>query len=252
MAKISTRHLTELPDIRTLQRLCKSLATLDAIISREWESRYYSFYNDWDKDKQEIYFQMRNGSGDEFQVLFTKDGSVINGYAHESEMCNWVEKEVQPVTFRQKLKRFFGEKETITEQHIWKGVVDTVPNEFRNFILGDPIKGIGTTFCIWRKFDDNKWNIGDIQFSKDKYGDGSADLLYIFDNNPATYKKWAVEYYEEQFEFDSRKLKLDLVKHIYDLKPLTREVALGLNPNLDDFEQLKNELKEIGYECDGL
>jgi hypothetical protein len=250
MTKISTRHLAELPDIGTLQRLCKSLAALDAVICQEWEYRYYSYNNSWDKDKQEEYFQMRNGSGDEFQILFSQHGSIINGQAHESEMCKWIEKEIQPVTFVEKLSKLFGQKKSITEQHIWEGVVDTIPNEFKDFIFGEPIKSIGTTFCIWRKTGDDSWKIGNIQFPKDKYGDGSADLLYIFDNNPATYKKWATEYYEEQF--DEYKLKLDLVKHVYDFKPLTKDIALGLNPNISDFEKLKADLNEIGYEYDGL
>jgi hypothetical protein len=250
MTKISTRHLTELSDIGTLQRLCKSLATLDAIICREWEYRYYSYNNAWDTDRQEEYFSMRDGSGDEFQILFSPHGSIINGFAHESDMSNWVDKEIQPITFKEKLNKLFGQKKTVTEQQIWKGVVDTIPEEFREFIFGEPIKSKGTTFCIWRKTNNDSWKIGDIQFPKDKYSDGSEGLLYILDNNPVTYIKWATEYYEEQFE--ERKLKLDLVKHIYDFKALTKDIVFELNPSIDDFEQLKVDLDEIGYEYKGL
>ncbi len=250
MTKISTQHLAELPEIKTLQKLCKALATLDAIISREWEYRYYSYNNAWDKIKQEEYFQMRDGSGDEFQILFSQHAAIINGQAHESEMSNWITKEIQPVTFIEKIYKLFGHKKTISEQHIWKGVVDSIPEEFKDFIFGEPIKSIGTTFCIWRKATDDNWKVGDIKFPKVKYGDGSADLLYIFDNNPSTYKKWASDYYEEQFE--EHKLKLDLVKHIYDFKPLTKDVVLGLNPVIDDFEKLKVDLNEIGYPYNGL
>jgi hypothetical protein len=250
MNKISTKNLANLPDIKTLQRLCKSLATLDAVICQEWEHRYYSYDCAWGKYKQEEYFSMRDGSGDEFQVLFSRYGSIINGIAHESEMSKWIEKEIKPVAFREKLSKLFGQKKTIIEQKIWKGVVDTIPGEFKEFIFGEPIKSKGTTFCIWRKINDDSWKIGDIQFPKDKYGDGSANLLYIFDNNPATYKKWATEYYEEQF--DVHKLKLDLVKHIYDFKPLTKDIALGLNPQIDDFEGLKTDLNSIGYPHEGL
>ena len=250
MPKISTRHLTELPDIGTLQGLCKSLATLDAVLCSDWEYRYYSYNKAWDKDKQEAYFQMRNGSGDEFQILFSPHGAIINGLAHESEMSQWVEKEIPPVTFKEKLSSLFGQKKTVTEQQIWEGVVETVPAQFREFIFGEPIKSKGTTFCIWRKTDDASWHIGNIKFPKDKYGDGSAELLYILDNHPATYKKWATEYYEEQF--DGFKLKLDLVKHIYDAKPLTKDMVRELNPSLDDFESLKADLDEIGYPYEGL
>lgn len=248
MTKISTRHLTALPDVEILQRLCKSLATLDAVICREWEYRYYSYSNDWDKVKQEELFEMRDGSGDEFQILFSRHGAIINGLAHESEMSIWIEKEIEPVTFKDKLDKFFGLTKKTVEQQIWEGITDTIPDEFRGFIFSEPIRG--TTFCIWRRTSDESWNIGNIQFPNNEYGDGSEDLLYILDNNPSTYQKWATEYYDEQF--DTYELPLDLVKHIYDLKPLTKEIALILNPNIDDFDQLKIDLNQIGYQYDGL
>ncbi len=246
MTKISTKNLSKIPDIESLKKLCKALATLDAIICREWEFRYYSYDKNWDKTKGEEYFEMRDGEGDEFQILFCTDGCVINGQAHESEMCNWTEIEIKPISFKQKITNILGRKETELVQTIWKGVVDNLPIEFHEFIFGEPIKSKGTTFCIWRLMNDNEWNIGNIEFPKDKYGDGSEDLIYILDNDPKTYRKWALEYFEERFE--EHKLKLEYVQYIYDNKPLTEEIVLKINPSLDDFENLKKELDEIGYE----
>jgi hypothetical protein len=243
---ISTKNLTPLPDIATLQKLCKSLATLDAIICREWESRYYSYNNAWDKNKMEEYFEMRDGCGDQFQILFSSDGVVINGYAHESEMNNWIEREVAPTTFMGKVKAIFGEQITVSEPKIWKGVIDRLPEVFKNFMYGEPIKSIGTTFCIWRQHTENSWKIGNIKFPEDEYGDGSADLLYILDNDPKTYKNWAIEYYD-QFECDDKKLNLKSVKHIYDFKPLTKDIVLELNPDIEDWDSLKKDLEEISY-----
>ncbi len=40
---ISTRDLSQLPDVDPLRRLMQSLAMLDAILSPDWELRYYSF-----------------------------------------------------------------------------------------------------------------------------------------------------------------------------------------------------------------
>ncbi len=40
MKTVSTKHLKNIPEIEDL----KSLATLDLIISPEWDYRYYSFY----------------------------------------------------------------------------------------------------------------------------------------------------------------------------------------------------------------
>lgn len=241
--KISTKNLENLPEIETLKNLCKSISTLDAIICREWEFRYYSYQNNWDQTLGEECLEMRNGSGDSFFVLFSQNGAIINGFAHESEMSNWEEIEIERKGF---FKKMFGKKETELRQNIWKGVIDNVPNEFKDFILGEPIKSIGTTFCIWRKNEDKYWKIGEVKFPKDKYGDGSEDLLYILDNNPETYKKWALEYYDEHFE--NNKLKLETVKHIYDFKTITKEIILELNPSIEDFEELKEELKVIGYD----
>ncbi len=40
--------LAVLPDIEGLRNLTQSLAMLDAIMSPEWEYRYYSFNSKWD------------------------------------------------------------------------------------------------------------------------------------------------------------------------------------------------------------
>lgn len=40
---ISTRDLSELPDVNGLRRLLMSMAVLDAILCRDWQYRYYSF-----------------------------------------------------------------------------------------------------------------------------------------------------------------------------------------------------------------
>ena len=250
MRKISTKNLTNIPHRESLKQLCKALATLDAIICRERELRYYSYDKNWDIIKGEEYFSMRNGSGDEFQILFSKDGCVINGQAHESEMCNWTEIEVRPKSLKERIISIFGRKETESLQTIWKGVVDELPTEFHDFIFGEPVKSIGTTFCIWRLNKDSKWNIGNIKFPKDKYGDGSEDLIYILDNDPKTYRKHALEYFDETFE--NCKLELELIQHIYDNKPLTKEIILKLNPQLDNIKELRIELDEIGYEYENL
>ena len=249
MAKISTKNLSTLPDVLQLQRLCKSLATLDAIISDDWSLRYYSYNKNWDKENKEEFFEMRDGSGDEFKILFNQYGAIINGFAHESQMSNWIEREVPPSTFMDKLGKFFGKKETDISQKIWKGVIDSVPPEFKAFILEEPVKSSGTTFCIWRKFTDDKWNIGNIQFPNDDYGDGSVELLYILNNDPSTYVEWAIEYYDEFFE--DHELNVKLVKHIYDHELLTKEIVDQINPEIMNYEALKNDFNEIGYDYSG-
>src|SRR5262249_38357673 len=77
---ISTRNLA-LPGINDLRRLCQSIATLDAILSPEWELRYYSFSSTWTTGT--MCASMRNGSGDDFFIHFSPVGALIKGFAHE-------------------------------------------------------------------------------------------------------------------------------------------------------------------------
>ena len=121
-----------------------------------------------------------------------------------------------------------------------------MPNEFHNFIFGEPVKSSGTTFCVWRKSSDAKWNVGQIEYPNDDYLDGSNDLLQLLDGNPSTYKNWAEEYYEESFE--NSELKLELVENVFNNTIITKKLINQINPELDDYIQLKSDLDEIGYE----
>ncbi len=78
---ISTKDYSLLPDRKTLQTICKAISVLDAIISQEWEYRYYSYNNKWAENEE--FCEMRNGSGNQMLILFREDGCVINGFAHE-------------------------------------------------------------------------------------------------------------------------------------------------------------------------
>lgn len=77
----NTVNHAHLPKPKEMQKCCKSLAVLDAILSPEWEYRYYSYNTHW--NTAEAVFQMQDGSGDAFFILFQPDGAVINGFAHE-------------------------------------------------------------------------------------------------------------------------------------------------------------------------
>jgi len=218
-----------LPNPKELQNLCISISALEAILSQDWESRYYSYQKNW-SDNEEI-CEMRNGSGDHILILFSSNGTVINGFAHESEMN---------IKYTNQNKKT-GKGNLI--QGIWKGVVDDLPNVFNDFIFGEPVKSIGTTFCIWQTKMDNEWKTGKINYPNDEYKDGSKDLMELLDGNPYTYKKFAEEYYyEEELE-----LKIKPIEKIYNGIIITKELVLDINPEVNDFEQLKADLDEIGY-----
>lgn len=56
---ISTKELN-LPDRQKLQTICKVISVLDAILSQEWEYRYYSYNNKWSENEE--FFEIRDGS----------------------------------------------------------------------------------------------------------------------------------------------------------------------------------------------
>lgn len=245
MNKLSSENLNLIPNPKELQKICKSISTLEAIICPEWEYRYYSYQKDWSETEE--FCEMRNGQGDQMLILFSKNGTCINGFALESKMNSW--KNILTKEKKTILDKLFGsKKEEKTElvQIIEKGVVSDLPEVFNDFIFGEPVKSIGTTFCIWQTNMDDNWKIGKVNLPKDEYKDGSSDLLQLLDGKPLTYKNWAEEYYEENFE--ENELKLEIVEQIYKGTIVTKELALKLNPKLEDFEQLKSDLNEIGYE----
>ena len=216
MTQISTQNLGALPDLERLKALLQSLATLDAIMSSEWEYRYYSFNSKWSRNEQ--MGSMRNGSGDEFFALFNRAGCFIKGFAHEYPMTP---SRVQP-------------------PELWAGMLDGVPDEFSSCVKEPAFSMDDVTFCIWRRFSDSSWLHGPIEFPEgDDDPDGSAFLLAILDGEPATYCQFAEDYFEKTVPIES-------VRHVYSLSPLTDDVVASLNAAAT-LKGLAKDLTEIGY-----
>ena len=208
---ISTNNYSLLPDRRTLEAICKAISVLDAIISQEWQYRYYSFNSKWSANERCL--QLRNGSGDEMHVLFREDGCAINGFAHEYEQ---------------------QDKSKLT---------NNLPAIFNDFIFGEPVTSIGTTFCLWTTELKN-WQVGQLE----SFEDNSEEMLTIFDGQPQTYINWATEYFEESYKESG--IPLDTVTKIYSGQPLTKEMVLSIVDKLEDWEQLEKDLIEINYTYD--
>ena len=208
---ISTKDLTLLPDRRTLENICQAISVMDAILSQEWQFRYYSFNSKWDVNERCL--QMRDGSGDEMHILFREEGCAINGFAHEFDQPN---------------------KDKLTLN---------LPEVFDEFINGEPVNSIGTTFCIWSTELKN-WQIGEIENHKNN----SQEMLSIFDGQPKSYIDWASEYFEESYKTSG--IPLDTVMQIYDGQTLTKPMVLSIVDDLEDWEQLEKDLIEIDYPYD--
>lgn len=212
---ISSRSLAELPGIDEVKRISQSIATCDAIMMDEWDYRYFSFDANWGEG--EMLASMRDGSGDSYFILFNSFGAIIKGYGHESEMAAY----------------------TVDSGKVWPGVLDEAPPEFEAVLTDPAFAAEETSFCIWRKYSDSKWQTGKIEFPDGQDPDGSEDLLFMLDGNPSTYQQWVKEYYEKD-------IPLDAVKAVYEHKPLTQQLVSSLNPERR-FEDLESDLDEIRY-----
>jgi hypothetical protein len=209
---ISTRKLDGMPDIEGFCRLTQALATLDAIISPEWEYRYYSFNSLW--ADCEMMASMRNGTGDHWFALLSSDGIALHGLAHEAPM------------FRP------GKP--------WPGIFEDLSKEFGDKLLREPaFMTEHSTFCIWRRFMDDHWSCGSIEFLPGADPDGSEDLLYILSGEAEHYTAFARQYYEVD-------VQLSDVDAIYQHHPLTDQLVRRLNPKVM-LASLTADLEEIGY-----
>ncbi|MFG3000292.1 hypothetical protein [Streptomyces sp. NPDC048340] len=210
----------QLPEIAVLRDHCRSMAMLEAALSPEWGDRYYSFDARW--SETESMASMRDGSGDEYSIVFSTAGAYIRGFAHESAMSPYV------------------------EDGPWPGVLDEVPGVFRSCVEepafsdedGMPV----VTACIWRETGDDVWRTGTIDFPETAAGDpdGAGCLFQLLaDRSAEAFQRWAEDYYETPVD-------LEAVRHVFDSRPLTDTIVNALNSDIA-LADLEKDIAEIGY-----
>ncbi|MFI5547787.1 hypothetical protein ACIA6E_28850 [Streptomyces sp. NPDC051815] len=209
-----------LPSIADLRDLCRSLAMLDAILSPEWEDRYYSFDSGW-ADREEM-ASMRNGSGDEYSIVFSAAGAYIRGFDHEAPMSP------------------YG-----NDGEPWPGVIDEVPEVFRPYVeepaFTDEDDVPVVTACLWREATDDRWRHGVIDFpagSPDPVGAAGLFALLI-DRSPEAFQRFAEDYHEVP-------VALEAVRDVYALRPLSRTLVSSLNAEVT-LADLARDIAGIGY-----
>jgi hypothetical protein len=180
---------------------------LDAILCPEWQYRYFSFNSGWAPGMAMA--SMRNGSGDDWFLLFDSVGAALKGFAHELARDN---------TFA-------------------PNILAEVPREFSAF-LSEPAFSIhDATFCFWKKAGEATWNKVKSKLSDD----GSADMLALLLTGPSGYKAWAESYYEIAVDYQA-------VLAVFDHVPLSKSIVLTLNPN-SELDFTFGAADEIGYRC---
>jgi hypothetical protein len=213
---ISSRDLSELPELEGLRQLMQSLAMLDAILMPDWQYRYFSFNSRWSAGAQ--MGSMRDGTGDHYFALFNAHGCWLKGFCHEALRASDSPTEAAQL--------FVG-----------------MPIEFAP-CLEEPAFAIDeTTFCIWRKYGSD-WRCGAVAIvDHEPDPDGSAELLRFLNGRPETYHDWAADYYE-------REILLDSVRAIYAQQALDQELVASLDEELC-FSDLAADVDEIGYPMAG-
>ncbi|MCQ2998268.1 hypothetical protein NLO98_00670 [Pseudomonas syringae] len=200
-----------LPDIATVRLKAKALAMLEAIVSPDWEYRYYSFDAHWGSGEEMA--SMRNGSGDDWFLLLGAFGAAIKGFAHEaSDACN---------------------------NDLAAAARIQLPQPFGSFLNEPAFSMDSVSYCYWRRPEDSSWHkVTCASWLSDVVDDGSSKLALLC-KHAASYVAFANEYYEIE-------LPLSSVQRIYEHCLLTEELVRAINPDLD-FADAREFAAEIGY-----
>ncbi|MEV4481434.1 hypothetical protein [Micromonospora coxensis] len=212
-----------LPDIDQLRARCRALAVLERII--DGGEPYYDFTSAWGGGEAAL---MRNGSGDEWAVLFTTEGAFIRVFDHESAMSPYAD----------------------ADHELWPGLLDGLPVVWRAQVeepaFCDETGRFIATAVLWRLTGDDRWHAGEgIVFPPppaphdDRGPDGSGLLDILLDDIVDRFVEFAADYYEIDVDPAA-------VAHVVAHRPLTDSVVRALNPHLTVAE-LRDDVAAVGY-----
>lgn len=208
-----------LPTVEELKEILLSQAVLDIMMNDEEDAwlRLTSFYKNYFDDVDMA--KVDNRAGDHVCFLFSKYGTIIKGFDHESVLSPYANDA--------------GE--------IAKGIYDLVPPELMKLLEDESVERDDVTFCIWRSQTDSLWRKGQVVLPEDA-DDGEGFLLGFIFENANLWLDWAKSYYEEQ----AAKIETDWIQKVYE-RSITEEIMQMINPGRDIKGAIK-ELKEIGYD----
>jgi hypothetical protein len=149
--------------IDSLKKKLKSLALANAILSPEWEYRYFSYNSKW--AEQEEMASMRDGSGGHWFVLFQTGGRV--GY------------------------KFISPDDGLIDN--LSDIKAKIPKQYKEFIE-EPAFYVDQATGIWL-LENKKW----IKYGlpRAKY---IEDLATVIEWGSEDYQNWAEDYYEQNID----------------------------------------------------
>ncbi|HTJ36721.1 MAG TPA: hypothetical protein VL738_26155 [Dactylosporangium sp.] len=172
--------VAQLPDVDVLLRRCRALAVLERVVGGGGDEPYYSFADDW--------ALMRNGSGDEWDIVFGAAGVFIRVFDHESRMSPYRDE----------------------DEELWPGLLDGIPPSFRDAVeepaFSDGEGHLLATAVIWREAGDDRWHAAEgIEFpaprsERDTDPDGAGMLEILLDDIVDRYVAFAEDYFETEVD----------------------------------------------------
>lgn len=205
--------VSRLPNSSDLQRICKSVALLDAVLQPEWDLRYFSFNTRWRHNK--ALASMKTAEGDEYYLVFCSYGTILIGHTPHSPLARLLRH--SPAS-RARLNA-------------------CVPDVFRDE-MNEPVFETGeASVFLWNTAMAPGWGYARLpEIIKEDY---SEDLLFILNGDPVTYVMWVAEY----FEVD---LDVEIVRAIYKHTPLTSSIIARINADAE-YSRVVKEAEDIGY-----
>ncbi|MDX6260491.1 MAG: hypothetical protein QOH84_2179 [Kribbellaceae bacterium] len=190
---------------------------LNTILSGPGERRIYSFDAHW-RPGQEL-AAMESGSGDQYSIVFSSAGVIAQGFDHESPISHW----------------------NNPARKTWPGLFIGLPAELAPALdepaFRDDDGSLAVTVCFWRTPADDRWHCGPVDAGVKDGADWMFELLAP--GRPEAYQRFAKYFYGSAPE-------IELVRHVYESRPLTEEIVAALNPELV-LAELEREISAIGY-----
>jgi hypothetical protein len=170
-----------LPGPDELLRRSQALAMCDAILSPAWEDRYFSVDCRCNPERGERMASMRNGSGDEYSIVFSPGGVYVRGLDHEAPGS--------------------------------PGLLDDVPAVFAA-AAAEPAFAHGSNICLWRAAGEDRWHgrgLDEAAWLFELLTEGTAEA----------YQEFAEDHYEQDVDLEAlrkvfalRPLTDDLVRRL--------------------------------------
>jgi len=155
----------DLPEKNTLLKLSQRLALCDAILSQDWEHRYFSFDSFWNVSSGEKLASCRNGEGQQVFLLFSYSG--VYGNIIDSDIAHRAN--VVSVSYLS-------------------------PNFFK-----EPAFNISNSCAFfWNDTDSDSW-------SHDGIGFNETDLIRFYKSDYKKYHGWSEGYYEQEISEEAIK-----------------------------------------------